>query len=60
MRVSVNMDAFGLPGSTGKTFEMHDVWSGEVRFPVNDNITCTLEACDCLVFRCKVVDRVKK
>ena len=57
-RVTVKflLDELGLPESTGKTLEMHDVWSGETITVKNGTMVKGLEAFDSLVYRCKVVD----
>ena len=57
-RVTVKflLDELGLPESTGKTLEMHDVWSGETITVKNGTLVKGLEAFDSLVYRCKVVD----
>ena len=50
------LDELGLPDSTGKTLEMHEVWSGETVTVKNGTLIKCLEAFDSLVYRCKVVD----
>ena len=50
------LDELGLPESTGKTLEMHEVWSGETVTVKNGTLIKCLEAFDSLVYRCKVVD----
>lgn len=50
------LDELGLPESTGKTLEMHNVWSGETVTVKNGTLIWGMEAFDSLVFRCKVVD----
>lgn len=54
--VKVNLDEMGLPASTGKTLEMTEVWTGEKYVVKNANIMIDLDACDCAVYRAKVVD----
>ncbi|MGN0314526.1 MAG: glycoside hydrolase family 27 protein, partial [Fusicatenibacter sp.] len=57
IRPSINLDEMGLPLSTGKTLELHEVWTNE-RFTVtNATLSQTLEPFDCKIFRAKVVDR---
>ena len=50
------LDELGLPESTGKTLEMHEVWSGETVTVKNGTLIKSIEAFDSLVYRCKVVD----
>ena len=50
------LDELGLPESTGKTLEIHEVWSGETVTGKNGTLIKCLEAFDSLVYRCKVVD----
>ena len=50
------LDELGLPESTGKTLEMHNVWSGETVTVKNGTLIWVMEAFDSLVYRCKVVD----
>lgn len=50
------LDELGLPESTGKTLEMHNVWSGETVTVKNGTLIWGMETFDSLVFRCKVVD----
>lgn len=50
------LDELGLPESTGKTLEMHNVWSGETLTVKNGTLIRGMEAFDSLVYRCKVVD----
>ena len=50
------LDELGLPESTGKTLEMHEVWSGETVTVKNGTLIRGMEAFDSLVYRCKVVD----
>lgn len=52
-----NTDELGLPGSTGKTLLMQEVWTGETAAPVNDTIFAILKPHDCAVFRCRLVDK---
>ncbi len=47
---------FGLAIGTGKTLELHDVWSGEDITLKNEIFTNTTPAHGCRVFRAKVVD----
>lgn len=50
------LDELGLPESTGKTLEMHEVWNGETVTVKNGTLIRCIEAFDSLVYRCKVVD----
>lgn len=50
------LDELGLPESTGKTLEMHEVWSGETVTVKNGTLIKGMDAFDSLVYRCKVVD----
>ena len=54
--VRLNLDELGLPESTGKTLEMHEVWNGETVTVKNGTLIKGIEAYDSLVYRCKVVD----
>lgn len=50
------LDELGLPVSTGKTLEMHEVWNGETVTVKNGSLIKNIEAFDSLVYRCRVVD----
>ena len=50
------LDELGLNESTGKTLEMRDVWSGETFLVKNGSYNRNVEAYDCRVYRCRVVD----
>ena len=52
----LNLDELGLPESTGKTLQMHEVWSGETVTVKNGTFIHSINAYDSLVYRCKVVD----
>ena len=52
----LNIDQLGLPESTGKTLEMHEVWTGETVTVKNGTFIEKLDAFDSKVYRCKVVD----
>ena len=52
----LNLDQVGLPESTGKTLEMHEVWTGETVTVKNGTFMSELEGFDCKVYRCKVID----
>lgn len=52
----LNIDLLGLPESTGKTIEMHEVWTGETVTVKNGTFIEKLDAFDSKVYRCKVVD----
>ena len=51
------LDELGLPESTGKTLEMHEVWTGETVTVKNGTFIKGIEAFDSLVYRCKVVNK---
>lgn len=53
----LNTDKLGLPESTGKTLEMHDVFTGEVITVTNGTFRRPIQAYDSLVYRCRVVDK---
>lgn len=50
------LDELGLPVSTGKTLEMHEVWNGETVTVKKGTLIKNIEAFDSLVYRCRVVD----
>ena len=54
----LNIDQLGLPESTGKTLEMHEVWTGETVTVKNGTFKpdSKIEPLGCRVYRCKVVD----
>lgn len=52
----LNIDQLGLPESTGKTLEMHEVWTGETVTVKNGTFVADLDSFDCKVYRCKVID----
>ena len=54
----LNIDQLGLPESTGKTLEMHEVWTGETVIVKNATFKpdSKIEPFGCRVYRCKVVD----
>lgn len=52
----LNIDQLGLPESTGKTLEMHEVWTGETVTVKNGTFIEKLDAFDGKVYRCKVID----
>ena len=49
-------DQLWLPESTGKTLEMHEVWTGETEIVKNGVFIKKIPAYDCLVYRCKLID----
>lgn len=53
----LSLDKLGLPGSTGKTLEMHDVFTGEVITVTNGTFRRPMQGYDSLVYRCRVVDK---
>ena len=56
-QTTITFDMLGLPATSGKTLELHDLWSGEVIRAVNGVIQIgSCPAHDCRVFRAKVVD----
>ena len=55
-RAQFNMDELALPESTGKTIEMHNVFSGETIMPQNGAVGRVLEPYACEVYRCRIVD----
>ena len=55
--VRFNLDEFGLNESTGKTLRMRELWTGEEITVKNGTFMHDIEPYDCLVFRCKVVDK---
>ena len=55
--VRFNLDEFGLNESTGKTLRMRELWTGEEITVKNGTFIHDIEPYDCLVFRCKVVDK---
>ena len=54
----LTIDQLGLPESTGKTLEMHEVWTGETVTVKNGTFRTAskIEPFGCRVYRCKVVD----
>lgn len=55
--VRIMTDELGLPESTGRTLEMHNVWEDEVITVTNGAFLHDIEAGACLVYRCKVVKK---
>ena len=55
--VKINLDEFGLPESTGKTLCMRNVWEDETVTVKNGTIIHDIQPFDCLVYRCKVVNK---
>lgn len=55
--VKFTLDEVGLPESTGKTLEMHEVWTGETVTVKNGTFIKGIDAFDSLVYRCKVVNK---
>ena len=53
----LSLDKLGLPESTGKTLEMHDVFTGEVITVTNGTFYRPIQAYDSLIYRCRVVDK---
>ncbi len=52
----LNLDQLGLPVSTGKTLELHEVWTGEVSYVKNATMFKDLAPYDCALYRAKVID----
>jgi len=55
-RMSLNLDELGLGMSTGKTLQLHEVWTKEDSTVTNGTILKFLEPSECVVYRGKVVD----
>ena len=55
-RESAMLDSVGLGECTGKSLELTDVFTGEVKRVINATITFDLPEHSCAVYRCKVVD----
>lgn len=53
----LNLDEIGLPFSTGKTLELHELWTGEVSSVKNATLIYDIKPYDCAVFRAKVIDQ---
>ncbi len=56
-RASLILDELGLPESTGKTLVMDNLWENESVTVKNGTFLHEIEPCDCLVYRCRVVDK---
>lgn len=56
LQVDLHIDQLGLAEHTGKTLEMHNLWTGEVTTVKNATMRTVIPAHDCLMYRCKVVD----
>lgn len=54
--MAVNFSDIGIGRATGKTLELHDVWSGETFRPANNMVRTLLEPHTCRLYRAKVVD----
>lgn len=52
-----NLDELGLPESTGKTLLMEELWTGDTVKVKNGTFIKNVAGYDCLVYRCKVVDK---
>ncbi len=57
MQTRLNLDELGLPESTGRTLEMHELWSGETQTVKNGTSFHKVAPYGCLVYRCRVVKR---
>ena len=55
--VRLNIEELGLPESTGKTLCMHNVWEDETITVKNGIFMHDIAPHDCLVYRCRVVDK---
>lgn len=56
-RASLILDELGLPESTGKTLVMRNLWENESITVKNGTFLHDIGPCDCLVYRCSVVDK---
>lgn len=56
-RASLILDELGLPESTGKTLVMENLWKNESVTVKNGTFLHEIEPYDCLVYRCRVVDK---
>ncbi len=56
VQARLNLDELGLPFSTGKTLELHELWTGEVSSVKNAILIKDIQPYDCAVLRAKVVD----
>ncbi len=54
--MAMNFSDIGIDRTTGKTLELHDVWSGETFRPANHLVRALLEPHTCRLYRAKVVD----
>ena len=54
--MTVSLYDLGFDKGCGKTLSLFDVWSKEVSRPINDSITHTVKAHECIVYRASVVD----
>lgn len=50
-----NLDELGIPFSTGRTLQLHEVWTGEETLVKNATVIQELAPYDCAVFLAKVV-----
>lgn len=55
-KITTALDRIGLSMSTGKTLEMHEIWTGDVEVASNGVHKCFVPAHDCKVYRCKIID----
>lgn len=55
--VRINIDELGLPESTGRTLCMQSVWEEETVTVTNGTFIHNIKPYDCLVYRCKVVNK---
>ncbi|MBQ9952282.1 MAG: glycoside hydrolase family 27 protein [Clostridia bacterium] len=57
-QMTLTCDNLGLPLNCGKTFEAHDLWTGETVRPFNGTLMIDhLEPHACRLFRLKIVDK---
>lgn len=52
----VSLEMLGIPGTSGKTLELTDLWTQEKSAPVNGLVAARLEAFGCAVYRAKIVE----
>ena len=55
--MTVSAEDVGIDVGSGKTLELHDLWSGEVTPFSNEILNLPIEAHSCRMWRAKVVDR---
>ena len=55
--VSFNIDQLGLPESTGKTLELHNLWEDETVTVKNGILRHPIKGYDTFLCRCRVVNK---